>query len=209
MRKLLVLLIGGIISLQANAQYDADALAVLDAMSAKYKKINAYQADFSQKMINKEIDIEETFNGTIAVKGEKYVLKVAGQQIYNDGTDIWSYNPEIQEVTVSPYEPEEQEISMGNIYDLYKDGFKYNLVSKNTQGDRFIELNPLDRNKSYHKIKMTINSKDELMDFGVYEKSGNIYTYTIRNFKARPDLSDAYFTFNPSKYPSVEVIDFR
>ena len=116
------------LALSASAQYDKDALNALNAMSAKYKKLNAFSADFSQKMTNKTVGIDEEFVGTITVKGAKYILKVSGQQIYNDGTNVWSYNPEISEVTVSPYEPEEQEISMGNIYDLYKEGFKYNLV---------------------------------------------------------------------------------
>ena len=195
--------------LSASAQYDKNALNALNAMSAKYKKLNAFSADFSQKMTNKTVGIDEEFVGTITVKGAKYILKVSGQQIYNDEINVWSYNPEISEVTVSPYEPEEQEISMGNIYDLYKEGFKYNLVKSDNAGNKFIELDPTDKSKSYHKIKMTITKNDELKDFTVMEKSGSTYTYTITNFQVKPDLKDAAFTFNPAKYPGIEVIDFR
>ena len=56
---------------------------------------------------------------------------------------------------------------------------------------------------------MTITKNDELKDFTVMEKSGNTYTYTITNFQVKPDLKDAAFTFNPAKYPGIEVIDFR
>ncbi|MFT6865319.1 MAG: outer membrane lipoprotein carrier protein [Cyclobacteriaceae bacterium] len=209
MKNLFYLFFGLTLSLNATAQYDEDALAVLNAMSAKYKKLNAFSADFSQKLENTEVGINESFKGNITVKGNKYIIKVAGQEIFNDGTDVWSYNEEISEVTVTTYEPEEQEISIGNIYDLYKEGFKYNLVKTNIVGDRLVELDPEDKSKSYFKIKMTIGAKDELKDFTVMDKSGNTYVYSITNFQEKPDLKDEGFLFNPTKYKGIEVIDFR
>jgi outer membrane lipoprotein carrier protein len=209
MKKILYALIGLTISLSASAQYDSDALTALNAMSAKYKKTNAFTADFEQKLENKDMGLNEKFVGNITVKGDKYLIKSSGQEIYNDGTDLWNYNPEFGEVTVSPYDPEEQEISMGNIYDLYKDGFKYNLVKTNNKGDRFIELDPEDKNKTYFKIKMTISANDELKDFTVLDKSGNTYIYTISNFKPMPNLKDSQFIFDVEANPNVEVIDFR
>ncbi|MFY0599755.1 MAG: outer membrane lipoprotein carrier protein LolA [Cyclobacteriaceae bacterium] len=209
MKNLTYTLLALFLSINAFAQYDEDALAVLNAMSGKYKKINAYSAEFSQKLENKEVGINESFEGTITVKGGKYILSVSGQEIFNDGKDVWSYNAEVSEVTVTTYDPEEQEINMGNIYDLYKDGFKYNLIKTNNRGDRFIELDPEDKNKSYFKIKMTIDDQDALKQFTVMDKSGNIYVYSIKNFEEKPDLKDNVFTFNPKKHKGVEVIDFR
>lgn len=209
MKKSLYVLCALLISLSASAQYDADALAVLNAMSSKYKKISAFSADFEQRLENKEVGLNEKFEGNITVKGDKYILKVSGQEIYNDGTNVWSYNPEFAEVTVTTYDPEEQEINMGNIYDLYKDGFKYNLVKSNNRGDRFIELDPEDKNKTYFKIKMTIDSSDALKEFTVLDKTGNTYIYTISNFKEMSNLSDARFAFDIDSNPDVELIDFR
>lgn len=209
MKNLLFTLLGVSFAFAGYSQYDEEALAVLNAMSSKYKNINAYSADFSQKLENKEVGINEWFEGTITVKSDKYILKVSGQEIFNDGVDVWNYNSEVAEVTVTTYEPEEQEINMGNIYDLYKDGFKYILAKTNNKGDRFIELDPEDKTKSYFKIKMTINQKNELKQFTVMDKSGNIYIYSIKTFEEKPDLKDNVFTFNPKKYKGVEVIDFR
>lgn len=209
MRNLILTILSLAIGINTYAQYDEDALKVLNAMSAKYKIINAYSAEFVQKMENKDVGINESFEGTIIVKGDKYIIKASGQEIYNNGTDVWSYNPEIKEVTVSTYEPEDQEISMGNIYDLYREGFKYNLVKTNNAGERFIELDPEDKTKSYFKIKMKINASDELKEFTVMDKTGNIYTYEIKSFVEKPNMKDDAFTFNPEKNKDVEVIDFR
>lgn len=194
--------------MQAHAQYDPAALAVLDAMSSKYKKVEAFKASFSQKLTNESAGLDETISGDIAVKGDMYVLDVAGQKIFNDGTDIYTFNAEANEVTISSYDPEESEITLSNVYDLYKDGFKYALAEKTSNGDRIIELDPESREKTYFKIRMNINAKDELKSFTVFERTGNKYVYSINSFTPT-SLSDSYFKFDTSKYPNVEVIDFR
>ena len=190
------------------AQYDPDALAVLDAMSNKYKKIPAFDAVFTQKLTNKQAGLDESISGKITVKGDKYVLEVAGQKIFNNGSDVYSYSEELAEVTISSFDPEEVEITLGNVYDLYKEGFKYALISSLENGDRVIEMDPESRDKSYFKIRMIINSKDELKSFTVYERTNNIYVYSIDTFK-EVQVNDDFFTFDTSKYPNVEVIDFR
>ncbi len=208
MQKLIISLLSLVLLLQVNAQYDPQALTVLDAMSSKYRQVEAFKAEFSQQLINESAGLNETISGQIAVKGSMYVLDVAGQRIFNNGTDVYNYNPEIKEVTISTYDPEESEINVGNVYDLYKKGFKYILSETTANGNRIIELDPESRDKSYFKIKMTINPKDELESFTVFERTGNKYTYSINAFTP-VNLPDSHFTFDTSKYPNVEVIDFR
>ncbi len=208
MKKVIFVLTATILTLTAYAQYDPEALAVLDAMSSKYKGIGSFQANFTQQMINESAGIDESIKGEISVKGDMYLLKVAGQEIYNNGTDVYSYSEEIQEVTVSTFEPEEQEITLGNIYDLYKEGYKYVLMSTQSNGDRIVELSPEKNDKSYHKIRLVIDKNDDLKKFTVFEKTSNQYIYTIKNFKP-VTLNDSSFTFDPDQYPDVEVIDFR
>lgn len=208
MKKLAIATLSLLILFKVNAQYDPSALAVLDAMSSKYRVVESFQASFSQKLTNESAGLDETISGDIAVKGDMFMLDVIGQKIYNNGTDVYTFNQELNEVTISPYDAEEAEITLSNIYDLYKDGFKYDLAETTTNGDRIIELDPESRDKSYFKIKMTINSKDELKAFTVFERTGNKYVYSINSF-APTKLNDSYFTFDVSKFPNVEVIDFR
>ena len=208
MKKLVIYSLTLAIFLCSNAQYDPAALKALDAMSGKYKNIDAFKASFSQKLTNESAGIDETISGQIAVKNDMYVLDVAGQRIFNNGTDVFTYNPEISEVTISTYDPEEAEITLSNIYDLYKDGFKYVLASTESNGDRIIDLDPETRDKSYFKIRMVISTKDELKSFTVFERTGNKYLFTIESFQPGT-YQDSYFTFDTSKYPNVEVIDFR
>ena len=198
-----------IVSQLAFGQFDPEAKEVLDRMSSKYRNVPAFSAGFEQTLINETAGIDETMSGAIMVKGDKYVLDIAGQKIFNDGTDVWSYNEEFGEVTVSPYEEEEQEISLNNIWDIYQEGFKYILLANNDNGNQVIDLDPVNRDKSYFKIRMMIGQDFSLNSFIVFENGGNRYQYTIKDFKEKPDLSDESFTFNTADYPGVEVIDFR
>ena len=191
-----------------QAQYDPEALSILDAMSAKYKKIDAFSADFSQKLTNEIANIDETIYGKITVQSEKYVLDVAGQRIFNNGVDVYTYNPEISEVTISTFYPDDSEITLGNVYELYKQGFKYVLVSAESSGDNIIDLVPEDRDKNYFKIRMVIDSDNQLKSFQIFESTGNRYLYTIKSFQ-QINIPQSFFTFDISKYPNVEVIDFR
>ncbi|MEP1033564.1 outer membrane lipoprotein carrier protein LolA [Ekhidna sp.] len=208
MKKLIIAALSLLILLQVHAQYDPSALAVLDAMSNKYKDITSFKASFSQKLTNESAGLNETISGEIVVKGDKFVLDVVGQKIFNNGIDIYTFNQELNEVTISPYDAEESEITLSNVYDLYKKGFKYVLAETSSNGDRMIELDPESRDKTYFKIRMTINAKDELKSFTVFERTGNKYIYSINSFTPAP-FNDNYFTFDTSKYPNVEVIDFR
>jgi len=194
---------------QIMAQYDPSALKILDAMSAKYKAIPAFTATFSQKLTNETAGIDENISGKIAVKEGKYRLEIAGQIIFNDGQDVWSYNKEAKEVTVSTFDPSEQEISLSNIWDLYKDGYKYILLAENDNGNNVVDLDPIDRTKSYFKIRMFISQNNELKSFSVFESNGNRFVYNMDTFKNDPTIKDTAFTFNSVNYPGVEIIDFR
>ncbi len=209
MKKYIYTLIIFCLAFGTQAQYDPEALTVLNAMSEKYKEMGPYAADFTQELINEAAGINDQIGGSIVVSEDKYVLKIAGQEIYNNGTDVYSYSAEIEEVTISTYEPEDQEITLGNIYDLYKDGFKYVLMAVNQNGDRMVELDPESKDKSYFKIKLVIDKNNGLKKFTVMERSGNQYVYSINSLVKKPALTESYFTFDESKYPDVEVIDFR
>lgn len=200
----------------AYGQYDPAALKKLDAMSAKYKNAPAFSAAFAQNLKNPAAGLDESIEGNIAVKNDKYLLEVSGQYVYNNSKDIYTYNPEINEVTIAPYEADEQEISLNNIYDIYKTGFKYGIYEV-IKGVTFIDLDPEDKSdKSYFKIRMEIDGNDNLQAFSVFEPSGNVYRYSITDFLERADITDDYFVFDIRKHTndqeiidSLEEIDFR
>ncbi len=192
------------------AQYDSKAKAILDAMSAKYKAMPAFSADFLYTLSNPDEDLDENFEGQISVKDDKYRLETESQMVINDGETVWTYLPEVNEVNISEYDPEEQEISLSNIFSLYQEGFKYLFLELSEDGTiNVIDLVPEDKNLSYFKIRMRITNKNELKSFKIFDKNGNKYIYEVKNFEEMNNLENSYFTFDVAEYEDVEVIDFR
>ena len=193
------------------AQKDEAARGILDAMSDKYQAMPAFTSDFEYILENPSEDLTETFNGTVSVKGDMYRLSMEGQEIINNGETVWTYMEELNEVNISDYMPEEQDISLNNIFTLYKEGYKYLYIESADNGKLdIIDLVPEDVSNTYFKIRLAIKSSNqELSRFQVFDKNGNRYIYKIISFKEEPDLGDDYFNFDPSEYEGVEVIDFR
>ena len=69
-------------STTVNAQKDKRAEAVLDAMSARYKALGSYRATFTYTAD------QTTYKGDIAVKGNMFRFKTAGQEVFTDGKEI-------------------------------------------------------------------------------------------------------------------------
>ncbi|MTI24086.1 LolA family protein, partial [Fulvivirga kasyanovii] len=194
-------------------QNDPQAKEVLDAMSAKYKKIPAYSADITSSLINEVDGINEEFGGKITVKGEMYKLEMDDQVVINNGTTVWTYLPDVNEVNIDTYNPDEDEISPSKIYDAYKKGYKYLFVGNETDNGTavsVIDLVPNDKDAQFFKIRLFIAKKDHsLKSWTMFDKSGNKYKYTIKNFNGNISPKDSAFSFDATKYPGVEIIDLR
>jgi len=73
-----------------------------------------------------------------------------------------------------------------------------------------IDLVPEKKDAQYFKIKMMIVKKDKsIQSWTMFDKAGNRYKYTITKFVPNVKVDDAFFTFDPKKYPGVEIIDLR
>ncbi len=197
----------------AQAQYDTKALSILDAMSAKYKSIPAYRANISSSLINKTDGVNEAFKGEIMVKEGKYRLKMPEQEVINNGAVVWTYLPDVNEVNIDNYEPDEEEISLSNVYSIYKSGYKYIFVKEvveNGVNCEQVDLIPEDRDSQFFKISMNIGKKDRwLQSLTMFDKSGNQYKYIITDFTPTNSLGDSFFVFDKNKYPGVEIVDLR
>ena len=99
-----------------SSQDDNKAVELLDKMSDNYKKMKGFTSSFTYSMNNLIEDIKDSFEGKISVRDEKYILFIEGQKIINDSKTVWTYIEELNEVTISEFDPSEQEISLNNIF---------------------------------------------------------------------------------------------
>jgi len=191
---------------------DPEAKKILDAVSTKFKSYKTVQAKFTLKIENAAGKVLGTKNGSVFMKGTRYKINVSGQEIFSDGSNIWTYEKSSNEVTISKIDPSANAITPQQLFtNFYDKDFLYKLNGLVDMGGKKmqeIELTPIDKSKPFHKVLVYID-KSVINTTKVFEKTGNRYTYSVSGLKTDAAIADATFLFDVSKYPGVEVVDLR
>jgi len=212
MKNLLSLVLFVSVLVASGQTKDKKATDILDQVVAKTNSFSNFNVDFTYKMTNKEAGIDESKEGSIVVNGEKYRLNIAGQIVICDGETLWTYLPEDFEVMVNAVEENDESITLSNLLNKYNEKYKSKFLGElNTNGKNLeiLELKP-NEGKNYTKVEILVDKNEKLIhSFTIFDKNGSEYSYLIRSFEPNIQLSDTLFTFNPKKYPDVDVIDMR
>lgn len=193
---------------------DPEAKKVLDAVSAKFKTFKAIKAVFALKIENAAGKVQGVKAGTVLMKGVKYRVSITGQEIFCDGTTIWTYDVAAKEVQVSSLDNGSGSITPQKLFtNFYDKDFLFVLgqnIKKGGKTYKVVELTPIDKTKSFFKVVLEVDkSTSVIMSTKVFEKNGNKYLYAINSINTTASVADESFSFNPKKYPGVEVIDLR
>ncbi len=193
---------------------DPEAKKVLDAVSAKFKTFKAIKAAFALKIENAAGKVQGVKAGTVLMKGVKYRVSITGQEIFCDGTTIWTYDVAAKEVQVSSLDNGSGSITPQKLFtNFYDKEFLFVLgqdIKKGGKTYKVVELTPIDKTKSFFKVVLEVDkSTSVIMSTKVFEKNGNKYLYAINSINTTASVADDSFSFNPKKYPGVEVIDLR
>ena len=197
------------------AQNDAKAKSVLDAVSKKVSSLKSLKADFAINLTGgKGGKTTDQKKGSLTLKGQKYHVMIAGQEIICDAKTIWTYNKEAKEVQVTNYNPAEQTMSpaklLTNFWDKeYKYAYKGSRKEKGKDCD-IVELTPNDKTKQFTKIELAIDKATSIIAGGSYwEKNGNKYQISVTNTVTNANVADTYFTWNSKDHAGVETVDLR
>jgi len=212
-KTLSLLLLSATLARPAVAQQDPKAGKILDAMSTKYQAYKSYQADFTQTLENTSAKVKQNLSGNIIVAGQKFRLKLSGQEVINDGKTTWTYLKNENEVNISDTDPDAQDMSPSQIYTMYKKGYKYTYAQAATEAGEaidVIELTPESRTNDVFKVRIKVRKKDSsVKSWEMFKKNGNRYTFTIKNFKPNVPVTASTFSFDKAKYKGVKVVDLR
>lgn len=198
------------------AQNDAKAKQILDEVSAKTKTFKSMSADFVFSMVNEEMDINEHNEGSIKVKGQKYAVKLPdlGVEVFSDGTTIWNYMEDGNQVTISNVDDASSELmDPSSIFSIYERGFRSKYVGETQENGKTvyrIDLFPDSDEYDVTKIEVSIDKASMMLNSAtLHATDENLYTIEVKKMDTDKDFPDADFVFDESKYDDVEVIDFR
>ncbi len=202
-----------LISFNTTAQ-DQKAKEILDKASAKAKSFKTIYAEFNFTLENQQEDVTETYSGKLWAKGEKYKLELMGTITYFDGTTIWTYMKDAEEVNISEPDPEDDNaLNPAKLWTMHEKGFKYYYKKEKFEANRplqYVDLIPKSLECDYSRITLKIDkTKNMIYAMKRYGKDGNIYTIVILKYKTNEAYSDAMFKFDKTKHPNVEVNDLR
>jgi outer membrane lipoprotein carrier protein len=202
-----------IFSFNSQAQ-DTKAKAILDQVSAKFKTMKTLKANFALTINDAKGKVKDTKKGTFLMKGNKYRVNMAGQQIICDAKSVWTYLQNNKEVQITTFDPNAQTISPAKLFSgSYTKEYKSTYAGEKTVAGKkvdVVELVPVAGGKSFSKVQLYVDKASTMISGGnIYDKSGSSYGYSISGVTANPAIADSEFTFDTKKNPGVEVIDLR
>lgn len=193
---------------------DPNAKKILDAVSAKFKNYKSIQGKFSLKVENASGKVMGSKSGTVYMKGTKYRITANGQEIFCDGSNLWTYEKLANEVTITKLDGSNNTITPQKLFtNFYDKDFLYKLNGESKVGGKTlqeVELTPIDKTKPFHKVLVYVDkAAQQIASTKVFEKTGNRLTYSLSGMNTTSVIADAIFVFDAKKYPGVEVVDLR
>jgi len=189
-----------------------EAKSLLEKSSAKMKSYESIALDFSYTFENVKVEppVKQVQEGTIAIKGENYHLKIEGIEQIRAGEKLYNILNEDEEVQISSYENDEEDqgLSPSKILSSFSKGYSYKMgESKQVDGKtiQYVLLKPtntLKVEKIIIGIEKTNNHVYSLQQFGT---NGTITTLKVKSFESNPKLPANYFSFNRADYPDFYI----
>ena len=124
-----------------------NATSILDKAASAYEDSNGLTAYFTMQTRSDVQKVSESFDGTVDIKGDKFVLKTPDMITWFDGTTQWSFLERNEEVNISnPTGEELQATNPALLLRSYKKGFtakyKGESTAPNGKAAYDIELTP-------------------------------------------------------------------
>src|SRR5674476_1017539 len=120
---------------------DPDAKKILDNVSAKFQTYKTIEAHFTLKIENSSGKVLGTKTGVVNMKDSKYRISVSGQEIYSDGTNIWTYDKSANEVQITKFDASANTITPQKMFtNFYDKDFLYKLNGETKQGNKIVAV---------------------------------------------------------------------
>lgn len=193
---------------------DKKAQEILNGVSSRYKTYKSVKANFTITVINPKDKSKTVEKGTLFLKGTKYKLDVAGQEVISDGKTRWTYVKDANEVQIDIQRTDENGITPTNIFTMYEKGWNSRFMGETKEGTRTlqqVELVPVDpKKKNIFKVKLSINKADKsIVSAVMFDKNGSTQTITVDKFLPDGASEESLYVFTAGKYPGAEIIDLR
>jgi outer membrane lipoprotein carrier protein len=185
--------------------------AILTEIQNQYEKTNDFEASFVQEYIGKVMRQSQKGEGKVFFKKKgmmRWDYRLPNQKIISDGQTLWFYQPEENQVLISPADKMIKEFGfLVGQGDLRRD-FKLIHMNESPAGKEdhiFIEMAPKESHPAVSKLSLLVNKKTYLVvQVDVFDGLGNVTRTRFTDMKTNTNLSNSSFQFQVP--PGTEVI---
>lgn len=217
MKKLFFILLASMIAFTGVAQITHTSQGNVDKHAQEILK--KASSAFSSKpvscivtMVSRDAHKKESARQDVQVlyhKG-KYHITSHDQELYCDGTSVWHWQKEVNEVVVSKMVQSDDDLmNPGRLLMNYSKNFRPKYIRTEEDGTAIVDLQPI-KSKSYHKIRLFITEKTGVIKrMEMHNYDGSQGEFHVANFRVGAKCADKDFIFDHATHKGVEVIDMR
>lgn len=214
MKKLFSLFICLSIITSAFSQLDTKSVEILDKMSNTYKNSTGTELQLKIELEDAQSGTSNSIKGSLKTQGKRFVLETSLANLTFDGKNLYVYNKQANEITVSSPATEELEgIDPTSIMGSYKKGYTITAPEYKNENGReiaIISLYPEDKNDPFFKSTISVDTKTyEPVGVSTHNKNGMISSINITKLKTNLNYKPNELDFDTTKYPKAMLIDLR
>lgn len=216
MKKILVFslltFLGLFLSGKDAARADERSAELLGRLREKVRGFTSYRLDFTAA-----VEGDGAAKGTLTVSGRRFVTKIRGQELYFDGTTLWNYIPQQEEVTIERLDPNDPSVlsNPSKLMNIDPQDYDHRSLPEvsTPKGKKLavVELVPKVQTQDYTTIVLSIDPATALPErISIATPSAEKpIELTIERVQTGIPVSESTFRFDPKTHPGVETIDFR
>lgn len=189
----------------ASAAQAADGKARLDAF---FKGLQTMRAEFVQTLVDTEQRVQEESEGVLLLlRPGRFRLdyfKPYSQVYVADGSKVWMYDKDLEQVTVRP-----QEDALGSTPAMLLSGsepLEHNFILEELgdhEGFTWIDLKPREKDATFAYIRLALEG-EVIRAMEMVDNFGQMTRLYFHTVSRNPALDAAAFRFTPP--PGVDVV---
>lgn len=196
------------------AEVNQEAVALLDKTSSIYKNSTGTEISLKISIDDAQTGQSQSVNGTLKTRDKRFVLSTSFATMNFDGTNLYIYQPDVNEITISsPSNEDVKDMDPTQIMSSYSEGFKIpqpEYVTENGKNIAIVSLYPEDKAEDFHRLSLKIDLSNNFpMQITTYGKNGMTNTVDILKIETNKNYSEKELLFDLNKYPKAQVIDIR
>ncbi len=182
-----------------RAAHDAGAREAVERLAARFRAMPEYTVTFTAE------GADFAAEGSYAVEGDRYYMRVGDAEVYCDGASKWEVDPAKREVVIDVVDTESRSL-LGNptrAFDFLDDAFRSELLPSEG-GMQRLRLTPTDKGAVMSSVTVDV-AADGSPRTVTYDLDGERIRIAIRRIEPSAEVR----RFDAGRYAGYEIIDFR